>query len=510
VVEEVSSHGPLFQQLSAWRGKRGRSYSFEVAIGEGVAIAKIVIVGAGVVGLGAALLLGGDGHEVTVLERDAEAPPAGAEEIWGTWQRKGVNQFRLPHFFLARYRSLLDAELPEVKKALVAAGAVRLNPVLDAPEDLRGSARGEDGAFECISGRRCVVEAAVASVACRAPRLEVRRGTAAAGLVTGPSAHDGVPHVAGVRLGTGEEIAADLVVDMTGRRSPLPRWLEAIGARPPLDELDDCGFIYYGRHFRSAGGGIPAALGGFLMHLGSISAVTLPADNGTWSVTVVTSAKDKALRLLRDAATWERAVRSLPLVAHWLDGKPIDDRVAVMAGIEDRHRSLMVDGAPVATGVVVAGDAWACSNPSLGRGASIGMLQAVLLRDTIAAAGLGDPWEFACSFHEATAEMVEPWYRDTLAADRHRLAEIDALIGGGEYRPGDPGWELGRALAAAAFKDPDCLRGFVSVAMVSSRGADVMARPGLLDKVTALGAGWRHEPLPAPSRGELLSIVADD
>jgi 2-polyprenyl-6-methoxyphenol hydroxylase-like FAD-dependent oxidoreductase len=45
--------------------------------GRGVAIARIVIVGAGVVGLGAALLLCGDGHEVTVLERDAEAPPAG-------------------------------------------------------------------------------------------------------------------------------------------------------------------------------------------------------------------------------------------------------------------------------------------------------------------------------------------------------------------------------------------------------------------------------------------------
>ena len=32
----------------------------------------------------------------------------------------------------------------------------------------------------------------------------------------------------------------------------------------------------------------------------------------------MTSAKDKALRLLRDAAIWEKAVRSLPLVAHWL------------------------------------------------------------------------------------------------------------------------------------------------------------------------------------------------
>jgi flavin-dependent dehydrogenase len=473
-------------------------------------MAKIVIVGAGVVGLGTALLLCEDGHEVTVLERDAEAPPVGAAEIWRTWQRKGVNQFRLPHFFLARYRGLLDSDLPDVKTGLIAAGALCLNPVLDAPEAVRGAARADDGAFECISGRRCVVEAAVASVADRAPHLEIRRGCAVAGLVTGPAAHDGVPHVVGVRLGTGEEITADLVVDMTGRRSPLPRWLEAIRARPPHDELDDCGFIYYGRHFRSADGGIPPALGGLLMHLGTISTLTLPADNGTWSVTLVTSAKDKVLRVLRDPAIWEKAVGSLPLVAHWLDGQPIDDRVMAIAGIEDRHRNLMVDGAPVATGVVAAGDAWACSNPTVGRGVSIGMLQAVLLRDTIAAAGLDDPWQFACSFHRATAETVEPWYRDTLDADRHRLAEIDALIGAGEYRPRDPGWEIGQAFSAAAFKDPDCLRGFVTVAMLLDRAGDVMARPGLLDKVTALGAGWREEPLPAPSRGELLSIVAGD
>lgn len=160
--------------------------------------------------------------------------------------------------------------------------------------------------------------------------------------------------------------------------------------------------------------------------------------------------------------------------------------------------------------MVAAGDAWACSNPTVGRGASIGMLQAVPLRDTIAAAGFDDPWEFACSFHHATVEIIEPWYRDTLAADRHRLAEIDALIGGGEYCPRDPGWEISQAFGAAAFKDPDCLQGFVSVAMVLSRAPDVAARPSLLDKVIALGAGWRDEPVPAPSRAELLSIAAGD
>jgi 2-polyprenyl-6-methoxyphenol hydroxylase-like FAD-dependent oxidoreductase len=473
------------------------------------AIARIVIVGAGVVGLGTALLLSRDGHEVTVLERDDEAPPAGAEEIWDSWQRKGVNQFRLPHFFLARYRRLLSSELPDVAETLAGAGAIRVNPVLSAPEQLRGPATEGDGAFECISGRRCVVEAAVASVAGRSPRLEIRRGAPVAGLVTGPAAHDGVPHVAGVRLASGGEIAADLVVNITDRRSQLPKWLEAIGARAPRDELDDCGFIYYGRHFSSASGEVPPALGGFLQHLGTISSLTLPADNGTWSVTLVTSAKDKALRALHDAGVWERTVRSLPLVAHWLDGEPIDDRVMAIAGIEDRHRNLMVDGTPVATGVVAAGDAWACSNPSVGRGASIGMLQATVLRDTIAASGLENPWQFACAFHEATAERVEPWYRDTLTADRHRLAEIDALIAGGEYHPPDPGWETSQALASAAFKDPDCLRGFVSVAMVLSREADVLSRPGMLDKVSALGGGWRDEPIPAPSRGDLLSAAAD-
>ena len=39
-------------------------------------MAKIVVVGGGVVALGTAMLLAGDGHQVTVLERDPDGPPA--------------------------------------------------------------------------------------------------------------------------------------------------------------------------------------------------------------------------------------------------------------------------------------------------------------------------------------------------------------------------------------------------------------------------------------------------
>jgi flavin-dependent dehydrogenase len=43
-----------------------------------------------------------------------------------------------------------------------------------------------------------------------------------------------------------------------------------------------------------------------------------------------------------------------------------------MAGILDRYRRFVVDGAPVVTGYAAVGDAWACTNPSAGRGISVG------------------------------------------------------------------------------------------------------------------------------------------
>src|SRR5215467_9923545 len=92
------------------------------------AMSSIVVVGAGVGGLLTARLLAEDGHEVTVLERDPQVPPA-PDEAWDTWERRGVNQFRLLHFFLPRFRSLLEAELPDLIPALEAAGASRVDPL---------------------------------------------------------------------------------------------------------------------------------------------------------------------------------------------------------------------------------------------------------------------------------------------------------------------------------------------------------------------------------------------
>jgi len=462
---------------------------------------RVVFVGGGIVGTCAAMMLANDGHDVTVLERDP-APPPSPDDAWDDWERRGVNQFKMLHFFLSRFRIVADAELPGLIDAMEAAGGLRMNPLEGIPEDLSGGPRDDDDRFTTVTARRPVAESVVAAMAAATAGVTVRRGVGVAGLLTGPGA-DGTVHVTGVRTDDGEEISADLVVDSGGRRSALPTWLREAGSPGPTEMIEDCGFIYYGRHFKSADGSIPPAFGGLLQPYGSISVLTLPADNGTWGVGVITSSKDAAMRNLLNVECLEKVVQSYPLVAHWIAAEPITD-VKLMAKIEDRQRTYVVDGKPVATGVLALADAWACTNPSLGRGMSIGIVHAAALRSLLREVPLDEPSALASRWHELTLEHVEPHFASTLTFDRHRLAEIEAIMEGRPYEPDDIGWTLTKALEGSMTKDPDLLRGFIEIVSLLDTGENVLSRPGMAEKAMALAD---LTPLPGPDRAELLSLV---
>jgi 2-polyprenyl-6-methoxyphenol hydroxylase-like FAD-dependent oxidoreductase len=309
--------------------------------------------------------------------------------------------------------------------------------------------------------------------------------------------------VSGVVLDDGTEIDADLVVDATGRRSPLPRWLADIGARPLPERIEDSGFLYYGRHYRSADGSVPPAFGPPVQHNDSVSLLTLPADNGTWGVGIVTSAKDASLRVARDAQVWERIVRAYPLVAHWIDAEPLGD-VAVMAKIEDRTRDFCPDGVPLATGLVPLADSWACTNPSLGRGITMGLLHACCLRDALREPGLDDPRAFATRWDTLTTDVVEPFVRETLSFDRHRLAEIDAQIAGVPYETDDEMWSFAQTLDAHATSDPEVLRTRFDTGYLFATLAEARTRRGVVEKLESAGAPG---PMPGPNRKELLALL---
>jgi len=470
-------------------------------------VAEILVLGAGLGGLSTAMLLVRGGHQVTVLERDPAEPPPAAQ-AWEAWERRGINQFRLPHLMLPRWRAQMEQELPEVLDELTAVGGLRVNMLASLPETRRGPLRDGDERFETVTARRPVLEAAVAAVAGRTPGVTIRRGVAATGLLADPLPGTQTPHVQGVLTAGGRAVRADLVVDCGGRRSALGSWLEAVGARRPAEEREDCGFVYYARHFRTTTGELPAARANVLQHYNSVSLLTLPADNGTWSVVFTTSSRDPALRALRDPSRWNAALARYPLVAPWGEGEPITG-VDAIAGIEDRHRRLVVDDRPVATGVVAVGDAWACTNPSLGRGAAIGLLHASCLRDILRDVDPGDPEKLARRFDEATTTVVEPLYRMTVGFDRHRLAEIAADVDGTPYVTDDPRWLVGKATFAASLTDPDITRAYLSLASLLVTPDELFATPGLVDRVLQLGAGAPNYPLPGPSRQELLATIAD-
>ena len=139
---------------------------------------------------------------------------------------------------------------------------------------------------------------------------------------------------------------------------------------------------------------------------------------------VIASSADPAMRGLLDVDTWTTTVGQLPLAAHWLEGEPLDEKVQMMAKIEDRPRRFVTGGEPVATGVVAVADSWACTNPSLGRGITMALLHGLALRDQLRETTKDDPARFARAWDEATTATVEPWYRATVAFDRHRLAGI--------------------------------------------------------------------------------------
>ena len=474
-------------------------------------MAKVLVLGAGLNGLSTAMLLGRDGHEVTVVERDPAEPPPAAD-AWEAWARSGVNQFRLPHLMLPRWRAQMVEELPDVLDALVAAGGLRVNTLELLPETRRGPMRDGDERFETVTARRPVLEAVVSAVAAGTPGVSIRRGVTVTGFLTGTrgaltgtrGAGDG-PRVTGVLTEGGGTLRADLVVDCGGRRSALGSWLRAAGARAPVEEREDSGFVYYGRHFRSADGRLPVALANLIQHHDSVTVLTLPSDLGTWSVTLGISSRDHALRGLREPERFDAALARYPLAAHWRDGEPISG-VDVMAGIEDRFRRLAMDGIPVATGVVAVGDAWACTNPSLGRGTSIGLLHARGLRDLLRETDAADP-KLASRFDELTTTVLEPLYRATVWFDRHRLAELDADAAGTPYRPDDMRWAMSKAAFAASLADQDLARTYHTIGSFLALPDELFADPDLRASVMRLGAGAPQYPLAGPTRAELLAIL---
>jgi len=274
----------------------------------------VVVMGAGVAGLGAALELSDLGHRVTIVERDATPLPHDPHGAFD-WDRRGAPQVRHSHAFLARLRNLLRDHHPEVLAALYDAGATDMDFIAMLPEGMDRTPMEGDADLVALACRRTTFEWVLRRTVLAREHVALRDGVAVDGLLGA----DGV--VRGVHLDDGTHLDADLVVAAGGRRPDLPALLAPLGVELP-EEVEDTGIIYTSRFFElHDGADYPVQVGPIGGDLGYLKYGVFKGDNGTFSITFATATEDEELRkLLLRPDRFLRAAEQVPATAPYVVG----------------------------------------------------------------------------------------------------------------------------------------------------------------------------------------------
>ncbi len=462
----------------------------------------IVVVGAGIGGLGSALALSRAGHHVTLVERDDTPMPADPESAF-EWDRRGAPQVQHPHVFLGLARTILRDRFPDVLQAMTDAGitppAMRRDGGFQMDEETFEVLAADDD-LRMLPVRRTTFEWFMRKTVLDEPNVDLRAGVGVAGVEVKEVA-DGPPVVTGVELEDGTVLDADLVVATMGRRGDVPSWLAAHGIEV-AETVSDAGVVYFSRFYRAEEeygfgfrGGLSAGVG-----VGCIG-----SDARTYSITAFVDKNDKEMRAhLSDSARFDATVALLPEIADVVaaDGAPIND-VHCMTGLINRTRTFTDDdGTPLVAGLVAVGDAHTCTNPAYGRGMSLALKQAVMLADELAQHD--DVLSAARAYEAASDDFVLPWYRFSVMTDEMRKA---AAAAGADPRSGS-GDPFGALFAGGA--DPETIR-------LLMRVMNLLEQPSvLLEKLPELQAKAAAAPKPEqpatpdvkrPSRADLLAVV---
>ncbi|MHA6785699.1 FAD-dependent oxidoreductase [Pseudonocardia saturnea] len=439
---------------------------------------RALVLGASIAGLLAARVLADAYDQVVLVERDLL--PA------GTARRRGVPQDRHIHALHTRGLLVLEELFPGLTEEATGAGAA----LGDSLGGVRWYLEGADPLVQVDSGMpglsasRPLLEGVVRRRVLATAGVELREGTDVVGTT---SAGD---RVTGARIasradGTEVDLAADLIVDATGRGSRAPRWLAAMGFPAPEVERITIDLGYCTRHYRLGGGGGSLGTDGVLVaatpgspRLGTI----MPIEGDRHIVTLGGMLGDHPPT---DVAGFTAFAATLPApdIADALrDAEPLDDGAAFRFPADQRHHYERLRRAPA--GFLVIGDAVCSFNPVYAQGMTVAAVEALVLRDLLRAHDQIDPLE---------------WYR--------RIGPVvggawESAAGGDLAFPGVTGRRTASMRVAAAYlprlfraatRDADLARAVVRVVgMVDGPGT--LLRPTVVAGALRAGRGSRARP----------------
>ena len=352
---------------------------------------KAVVVGASIAGLAAARVLSDRYESVVVLERD-ELPDTSAP-------RHGVPQGAHAHILTAAGLREFERLLPGFRADLIAAGGT----AIDICAELYASRYNRawppvPSEVEFVSLSRPALELVLRERVAKLPPVVIRAGVTVSALTGTADA------VTGVLLASGEQLAAELVVDCTGRAGRSDRWLTDLGSPVPAQVDIKMGLGYATRLFQRGSDDLPGWKGILALPdppRESMVGMALPIEDDRWLIGLVGWHIDE---LPGDDASFTAAARALPdpAIAKLLDRvRPVTDPVT--ARLRSNHRRLFEQLDHVPAGYLALGDAICSFNPSYGHGMTCAVQEAVALGAALERHG------------RTSAEMVRDYYRAAAA-----------------------------------------------------------------------------------------------
>ena len=357
-----------------------------------------VVVGASMAGLCAARVAAERFDSVTVVDGDALPGAAAA--------RPHVPQGRQPHLLLVAGARLLEGWFPGIVDELLAGGAVDLDLCADfrwyqgggvfrrPSSDLRGPAMS-----------RAFLEHVVRRRVAGLPHVTVRDRATVVGLTVDGSGG----RVTRVRLQDGGTLAADLVVDATGRGARSLAWLGELGFELPRTSVVRVDTRYVSRSYRRTDSPDRDWKAAAVVEAPATRrlAVALPTEGKRWLVVVAGLGGESPPIAEDERVAYARSMSSPAIADLMANSEPLGEPAVHRFPANQRRHVERMRRFPL--GWVLLGDAVCSFDPIYGQGMTSAALQARALADCLDRAGAVDRAFARRYFAAAGRAVAAPW-----------------------------------------------------------------------------------------------------
>ncbi len=385
-----------------------------------------IVIGSSIAGLTAARMLTEHFAQVTIVERDRL--PQGPD------YRAGVPQARHAHALLVKGQQLLEEMFPGFSQDLLDAGAIRANVGNALEFNVFGQWRRPtyQSKLDVISCSRPLIEYTIYRRLAQNSQVRFLQEHEVTGLAVSPAKS----RATGVFLRNRAdksaepiELAADLIVDASGRSSHAPEWLEALGYPMPREITVNAHPGYASRIYRKPVNFKEPWQAIYMMPEAPHQrrgAVILPMEDNRWHVTLIGMAGDFPPTDEEGFLAFARSLPDTRIYDALLSAEPLTDPVGYRKA-ENRLRCYDSLSRHL-EGFLLCGDSVYALNPVYGQGMTVASMGAQALDRTIRhhrrQHGAQDQTGLAATFQKELAKVISaPWQMATGQDRRWRGTE---------------------------------------------------------------------------------------